>query len=97
MTALVKFERDQQRARDARRQAAYLRDLHGTATCGLPMQFTGIHYGNRQVWQSVAMRVADMYLVWADEYEAIAGEIERSLESSLAGLDTPPTETKEDQ
>lgn len=81
------FEMQQDRARAARREAAQLRRLHEIATCGLPMKIAGYHYGNAQVAPHIALRIADQYLVWAVEYDAIAEQIEAWLVASL----TPPT------
>lgn len=82
--AIRSFEYDQRRARDARSEARQLRDLYQTATCGLRMQHNGIHYGTREVPSYISRRVVDCYLLWADEYDAIADEIEADLASRLA-------------
>ena len=84
MNTLALLDAARERARAARRQAEYLRELHGIATCGLPMKFTGYHYGNHEVEQAVAMRVADLYPVWAAEYDAIAASIEAQIEEVVA-------------
>ena len=73
------YEIQRERAHAGREEAAYLRALHRTATCGLPARFTGYHYGNAEVRLSVAMRMADMYLVWAAEYEETAERIEADI------------------
>lgn len=83
MTELDEFDRNRQRARDARYEAESLRALHKTATCGLGMKYTGIHYGNARVPDHIASRIAGEYLVWAAEYDAIAEEIEAGLQRSL--------------
>jgi hypothetical protein len=83
MSKLATFEYNQTRAREARRQAHELRELHKIATCGLTMQYAGIHYGTRGVPVHFAARIADMYLVWAAEYDAIADGIEADLQSAL--------------
>lgn len=90
MTTLRHFESQQERAREARYEARALRDLHGTATCGLPMEWNSYRYGTRQVPTHVAARIADQYLVWADEYDAIAEAIERSLERALTPVPDVP-------
>lgn len=59
------FQADQERAREARREAETLRGL------------------GRLVPDHIASRVADMYLVWAAEYDAIADEIEADLAARL--------------
>jgi hypothetical protein len=82
--ALTEYDRERARAKAAREEARYLRDLHRTATCGLPMKYTGIHYGTAEVRIHIAARVADQYLGWADEYDAIADAIEEKLTARLA-------------
>ncbi|ONI65647.1 hypothetical protein CSIV_05045 [Microbacterium sp. CSI-V] len=77
------YELERERARAARDEAAYLRELHRIATCGLPSRFTGYHYGNSEVRQSVAMRMADTYLVWAAEYDDLADQIEAGMAGML--------------
>lgn len=77
------YEVERERARVARAEAAYLRELHGIATCGLPTKFTGYHYGIAEVKQSVAMRMADTYLVWAAEWDEIAERIEAGMVQML--------------
>lgn len=82
--SIADYEYRRVQAREARNQANYLRDLYRIATCGLPMQYTGIHYGNRQVETHTAARVADMYLIWAAENDATAERIEAEMEAMLA-------------
>lgn len=88
MITLASFAAEQERARQARQEAASLRDLHRIATCGLPMRYTGVHYGTRQVDPHIAARVADAYLEWAAEYDRIAAEIEANLATWLAGAES---------
>lgn len=85
------YEHERERARAARDESAYLRELHRIATCGLPARFTGYHYGNAEVRQSVAMRMADTYLVWAAEWDEAAYRIE----AGMAGMLRSPVETTE--
>ena len=82
------YELQRGRARAARAEAAYLRELHDIATCGLPAKFTGYHYGTAQVRQSVAMRMADMYLLWAAEWDEVADRIENEM-AQMLGSDGP--------
>lgn len=77
--AVRNLELAQERARDARREAEYLRDLYGTATCGLPMK-----YGTRTVPKHIGMRVAAQFPIWADEYDAIADKIDADIEARLS-------------
>lgn len=83
MSNLRELNYDQGRARAARTEAAELRDLYATATCGLEMQYRGVHYGTCGVPQHISVRVAEQYLVWADEYDAIADGIERRIADAL--------------
>ncbi len=85
------YEHQRERARAARDEAAYLRELHGIATCGLPARISGYHYGTSEVKPSIAMRMADMYLVWADEYDDLADQIE----AAMAGMLRAPAEMTE--
>lgn len=82
---LARYDQERKRATEARRESAYLRELYKIATCGLSMRIAGVHYGNAGVLPHVARRVADMYLVWAAEYDFIAEEIERRLEAQIVG------------
>ncbi|WP_454151907.1 hypothetical protein [Microbacterium lacticum] len=45
-----------------------------------------INYGTHRVSTSTALRVADQYLVWAAEYDAIAEKIEAELGLAIALL-----------
>ena len=83
MTEIAEFEVNQNRARAARVEARELRELNKIASCGLGMKYTGIHYGNHSVGLHIASRIADQYLTWADEYDAIASEIESGLVAAL--------------
>lgn len=83
MSALSEFESNQSRAREARREAKYLRDLYRIATCGLSMKFNSFGYGTREVPEHIARRVSDSYLVWAAEYDVIADRIEGELRDAL--------------
>lgn len=74
------FEYKQQQAREARRQASDLRGLHKTAKCGLDIR---INYGTRSVPKHIAMRIADQFPIWADEYDAVADRLEREMQQML--------------
>jgi len=76
-----RFEYKQEQAREARFQAAELRDLHLTATCGLDMK---IQFGSRSVPRHIAMRVADQFPIWAAEYDAVADRLEAEMEAMFA-------------
>ena len=90
---IADYERRRERSSDARYEAEYLRELYKTATCGLPMQFTGFHYGTKEVRTSVARRVADMYLIWADEWDVMADNIEKVMQAMFDSR----TETNREQ
>lgn len=75
------YEYKREQASTARAQANDLRDLHLTAKCGLDIH---INYGTRYVPQHIAMRVADQFPIWADEYEATAERLEAEMEAMLA-------------
>lgn len=77
------YELQRGRALAAREEARYLRDLHKTATCGLPMELHHFHYGTREVRPSVAARVADSYLQWAAEWDELAERIEADMAAML--------------
>ena len=81
-----RFEDQQRRAGAARDEAKALRSLHETATCGLGMQYP-FHYGTRGVQDHIARRVADTYIVWADEYDAAAEAIEENLVELLKAVE----------
>ncbi|WP_144834083.1 hypothetical protein [Microbacterium sp. BH-3-3-3] len=92
--AFQKYEEARGRAQEARRQAAQLREMYGIATCGLAMKYQHRHahdgenyvnYGTFTVPTHFALRVADSYLVWAEEYETEAARIEESLAAMLRG------------
>lgn len=78
------YKRDQ--AKTARQQARDLRSLHGTATCGLDIQ---INYGTRYVPRHIAMRIADQFPIWADEYDALADRLETEMDAMFASDHTP--------
>lgn len=80
MSILDSFDRDRQRAREARRQARELRDLHAISKCGIDLR---LNYGTKHVPQHIAMRIADQFPIWADEYDAIADQIEHDLEAKI--------------
>ena len=91
--ALAAFDRERQRARGARQEARKLRELHGIATCGLDAKYAHHHrhesenwinYGTYRVPTSIALRMADQYLAWAAEYDAIADRIEAELGLAIA-------------
>ena len=81
MTNLTTYEYKREQARTAQRQAADLRDLNGVSRCGLDIQ---INYGTRYVPRHIALRIADQFPIWADEYEAIAKRLEAEMESMLS-------------
>lgn len=92
-TLLDVFDRERKRARDAREESRRLRELRDIATCGLDMKYAHHHrhesenwinYGTYRVPTSIALRVADQYLVWATEYDAIAEKIEAELALAIA-------------
>lgn len=78
MFSVQQFQDELERSKAARRESAYLRDLYDVATCGLDMK-----YGTKTVGPHIARRVADGYLVWADEYDNLADAIDDKLDSVL--------------
>ncbi|WP_217182667.1 hypothetical protein [Streptomyces sp. AC495_CC817] len=75
------YEQKQDQARLARRQASELREIHRIANCGLDMK---IQYGTYNVPRHIAMRVADQFPIWADEYDDVADRIESEMEAMFA-------------
>lgn len=75
------YEYKQEQARQARQEARELREMHKIANCGLAMR---IQYGTYDVPKHVAMRVADQFPIWADEYEAVASQIESEMEAMFS-------------
>lgn len=73
---IAQYEELRVKAERAKSEAVVLRDLYETATCGLPMKYTGVHYGTSEVPPRIAARVADLYLAWAEEYEELANHYE---------------------
>jgi hypothetical protein len=79
--SIANYEYKREQARTARWQAADLRDLNGVSRCGLDIR---INYGTRDVPQHIALRIADQFPIWADEYEAVAARLEAEMESMLS-------------
>lgn len=80
MTDIEQYEYLREQARIARREAGELRELHKIATCGLDQRYG---YGNHRVPHHIARRVADSYPIWADEYDAIATNLEHQMAEML--------------
>lgn len=74
------YEYKREQAQIARRQARELRDLHLTAKCGIDIR---INYGTRAVPRHIAMRIADQFPIWADEYDAVADRMEAEMAAML--------------
>lgn len=92
--ATRRYEDLRGRAQEARRQAAQLREMNKIATCGLTMEYQHQHvherenyvnYGTYRVPSHFALRVADTYIVWAEEYETEAARIEEQIAAMLRG------------
>ena len=79
-TSVRAFEYKQEQARVARQEASELRELHFIANCGLDIR---INYGTKYVPQHIAMRIADQFPIWADEYEALAARLDRDMQQML--------------
>lgn len=75
------YEYKRKQALTARREAAELRELHLTSRCGLDIQ---INYGTKYVPRHIALRISDQFPLWADEYDAIASQLEADMESMFS-------------
>lgn len=78
------YEYKREQARTARREAKELRELHKIAHCGLDLR---LNYGTRYVPRHIEMRVADQFPIWADEYEAVAEQLEAEMAAMLVSAD----------
>lgn len=78
------YEHKREQVRKARQEARDLREMHKIANCGLDMK---IQYGTYNVPRHVAMRVADQFPIWADEYDAVADRLEAEMEAMFAGVE----------
>jgi hypothetical protein len=75
------YEYKREQAKIARRQAEELRKLHTIANCGLDIR---INYGTKYVPQHIAMRIADQFPIWADEYDTVADRLESEMAAMFA-------------
>lgn len=81
------YEAKREQARIARREAAELREAHKIAKCGLDLR---LNYGTYRVSRHIEMRMADQFVIWADEYDAIADRLEAEMEAMLAAVPSTP-------
>jgi len=78
--SIANYEYKREQARTARHEAADLRDLHLSASCGLELR---MNYGTRHVADHIARRIADSYTIWAAEYDCIADRLESEMAAML--------------